>query len=97
MSNEKNTLPANEKGKKSKKFKASLAETFDSEFMEKVKTEEKIPDADFIAQKSDKEARKKIVKGMVDVKRAISHLNLIDIYRIFRETTMKRTFFPSSH
>lgn len=65
MSNEKNTLPANEKGKKSKKFKASLAETFDSEFMEKVNTEGKIPDADFIAQKSDKETRKKIVKGMV--------------------------------
>ncbi len=65
MSNEKNTLPANEKGKKSKKFKTSLAETFDSEFMEKVKPEEKIPNADFIAQKSDKETRKKIVKGMV--------------------------------
>ena len=65
MSNEKNTLPANEKGKKSKKFKASLAETFDGDFIEKVKTYEKIPDADFIAQKYDKENRKKIVKGMV--------------------------------
>ncbi|MBR2449287.1 MAG: flippase-like domain-containing protein [Clostridia bacterium] len=64
MSNEKNTLPANEKGKKSKKFKTSLAETFDSEFMEKVKPEEKIPDADFIAQKSDKETRRKIVKSI---------------------------------
>ena len=65
MSIEKDTLPANEKSKKSKKFKTSLAETFDSEFSEKIKPVENIPEADFIAQKSDKETRKKIVKGMV--------------------------------
>ena len=65
MSMEKDTLPANEKSKKSKKFKTSLAETFDNEFHEKVKPVENIPEADFIAQKSDKETRKKIVKGMV--------------------------------
>ena len=33
---------------------------------------------------------------MVDLKGTISHLDLMDIYRIRHETTMKRTFQPHS-
>ena len=68
MSNEKNALPTEEKTLKSKTRKNSIKNSFEETFAEsskKLATEQNIPQADFIEQKSSKEYRKKVVKTRI--------------------------------